>query len=142
MKRSERIRQASLVILLRPFLLLSLIGFLTLGAPAQMSGQSVPSDGSSMVTFHVNPSQSFVPIKVVRVMLGDKEIPLDTPVPVEGMWMRKFQVTIQNVSSKAIVLCDIAVMFPETFAIASPVPSFRVGMGTPSKHSLMRKDGT
>jgi len=95
-----------------------------------------------MVTFHVNPSQSFVPIKVVRVMLGDKEIPLDTPVPVEGMWMRKFQVTIQNVSSKAIVLCDIAVMFPETFAIASPVPSFRVGMGTPSKHSLMRKDGT
>src|ERR1035438_9744789 len=107
-----------------------------------MSGQSVPSDRSSMVTFHVNPHQSFVPVKVVRVMLGDKEIPLDTPIPVEGMWMRNFHVTIQNVSSKAIVLCDIAVMFPETFAIASPVPSFRVTLGTPTKHSLMRKDGT
>jgi hypothetical protein len=81
-------------------------------------------------------------MKVVRVTLGDKEIPLDTPVPLEGMWMRTISVTLQNVSSKTIVECAIAVDFPETFrATNGPVPSIPMRMGRRSAHGFMRSNG-
>jgi len=114
-----------------------------IGAAGQMPAQNAPAPPFSMVTFHVNAHHAPVPMKVVRVMLGDQEIPLDTPVPVEGMWMRTISVTLQNISSKTIFKCGISVMFPETFAAANgPVPSITMSMGKHPKHALMQRDGT
>jgi hypothetical protein len=82
-------------------------------------------------------------MKIVRIMLDDKEITLDTPVPVEGMWMRMISVTLLNASQKAIVVCGISIMFPETSgATNGPVPSIEMSRGKLPKHALMKRDGT
>jgi hypothetical protein len=47
---------------------------------------------------------SAAPIKVVHLMLGDKEITPDTPVNLEGKWVGRLSIVVQNVSSKTIVL--------------------------------------
>ncbi len=82
-------------------------------------------------------------MKVVRVMLGDKEISPDTPVPVEGMWMRTIRVAVQNVSSKTVVECNLAIDFPETLQATSGfLHSIPMRMGRRLDHGYMRRDGT
>jgi hypothetical protein len=96
-----------------------------------------------MVTFHWNTHQPTAPMKVVRVMLGDKEIANDVPVPVEGMWMRNISVTLANVSAKTIVVCGVSVMFPETrSATSGSVPSIEMRKGKFPQHAYMKRDGT
>jgi hypothetical protein len=63
----------------------------------------MPDNGPSEVTFHLRYLTRTDPVKITHVLLGGKEIPLDTPIKVEGMWMRNIRVVVQNVTSKPIV---------------------------------------
>ncbi len=115
----------------------------SVGAAGQTPTQTAPSEHSSMVTFHVSAHHAPAPMRVVRVMLDGKETALDTPVPVEGMWMRSISVTLLNVSAKTIVVCGVSVDFPETRrAKKGPVPSIMMRKGKFPQHALVKRDGT
>ncbi|MGH9646013.1 MAG: hypothetical protein ACRD4E_04275, partial [Bryobacteraceae bacterium] len=103
-----------------------------------------PADRPSMVTLHLNTSSAWsLPVKVVGVMLGGQQVPLDTPIRVEGMWMRTISVTIQNTSPKPIVKCGIDIEFPEAIRAATgPVPNITMSLGRFPHHAFMRRDGT
>jgi hypothetical protein len=76
-------------------------------------------------------------------MVGTTEVPLDTPVVLQGTWMRDIRIVVQNVTPKSIVRCGITLLFPEINSAGSnPVPSVRMGGGSLPEHALMRRDGT
>jgi hypothetical protein len=77
-------------------------------------------------------------------MLGDKEVPLDTPVPVSGMWFRKVGIVVQNVSPKTVVHGLVTLTFPETGdgTPTKPVLSSALSLGRYPSNHYMQKDGT
>lgn len=106
--------------------------------------QSVNSSQQSAVVFHLNGGADHSPVKIVHVMLGETDVPLNTPVHVEGMWMHKLRFVIQNVSAKTVVEADLILTFPEVTAAAKGRPTFPLAMsvGRRQKHELMRRDGS
>ena len=108
-------------------------------------GQGGPNKSfTDTVTFHLNGGKDHPPVKILHVMLDQTEIPLDTPVHVEGMWMRKLSFVIQNVSNKAIVRAGITLTFPDAMAAANGGPTYPLlmGIGNWQRHALMRRDGS
>jgi hypothetical protein len=105
------------------------------------AGTTTPSGDTA--TFHLNGGKDHPPVKIVHLMLGQTEIPLDTPVPVDGMWMRKLSVVIQNVSPKTIVRAGINLTFPDVIA-ANKGPTYALIMviGKFQRHQLMQRDGS
>jgi hypothetical protein len=110
--------------------------------------QDTPSnDAGSSVIFTVydyNQHSSEWPIKVTKLMLGDKEIPLDVPVQVEGHWLRALKLIAQNVSSKSIVRAVVLYEFPETGKGNPDSPRYATssGFGKYPDYALYRPDGT
>lgn len=115
---------------------------------AGVRGQTAANKSySSMVTFHLEQSNE-PPIKIVRVMVGQTEVPLDQPVHVEGMWMPQFSVVLQNVSQKTIVRTGISLRFPDAIAASEHQPKYGFIYGAPMwvgrrpKHAYLQRDGT
>jgi hypothetical protein len=123
---------------------LSLFGFLCLNVTAQTPTQSVPDDGPTQVTFHLAFMVRNAPVKITHVMLGDKEVPLDTPVPVSGMWVRNLSVVVQNISPKVIVQGGIILTYPETGDGSSSKPTLStiLSLGRYPPHAFIQRDGT
>jgi hypothetical protein len=107
---------------------------------------TLPNGTSSNVTFRVydNSRSSEWPIKVTKLMLGDKEIPLNVPIQVEGHWLRSLRLIAQNVSSKNIVRAVAFFGFPETGKGTPDSPRYVTtsGFGKYPDYALFRADGT
>jgi hypothetical protein len=84
------------------------------------------------------------PVKVLSVMEGDRDIPLDTPFPVHGMWLRDIKVVLQNTSTKTIVSGGVILSYPETGDGTPQRPLITTALirGRRPDHAYMRKDGT
>jgi hypothetical protein len=134
--KSLRIRR------IRYALALFLLGTLCSSEYGQTPGQQVQSGNE--VTFHLNGGKNSPPVKIVHLMLGQTEIPLDSPVHVEGMWMPKISVVVQNISPKTIVKGGVMFSFPEAIAVANnrPVYGLVMSLGQPPKRAYIRRDGT
>lgn len=113
---------------------------------ARAQGTSANDTGSSVIftVYDYNPHSSEWPIKVMKLMLGDKEIPLDVAVHVEGHWLRTLRLIAQNVSSKNIVRAVVFYEFPETGKGTpdSPRDVTISGFGKYPDYALYRADGT
>jgi hypothetical protein len=105
--RSLRMRQ------IRCMFAVFFLGVLCSSEHAQPPAQQPAADKA---IFHLNGAKNSPPVKIVRLMLGQTEIPLDSPVRVEGTWMPKISIVVQNVSPKTIVKAEIMIWFPETRA--------------------------
>jgi hypothetical protein len=107
-----------------------------------VEGQALQPSSPTVVTFHLRNASANAPVRVSGIMVGDKEIGLDTPVTLEGLWIRKIQVMVQNTSPKAIVEGGINVVFPETGDGTANKPVFsslfstRVARRSPYGHRL------
>jgi hypothetical protein len=123
---------------------LSLFGLLTLNVAAQAPTQTVAADAPTEVSFHLVYVGSNDPVKVTHVMLGDRDVPLDTPVPVSGMWFRKVGIVVQNVSPKTAVHGLVTLEFPETGdgTPSKPILSSALSLGRYPSNFFMQKDGT
>ena len=113
-----------------------------------VSGQS-PTNGSvstdsSEVTFHVRYLTRTDPIKINHLFLGDKEVSLDTPVHVEGMWMRNLKIVVENITTKPIARIGVTLNFPETGdgSASKPIQSIPLAQGRFPKHAFLQRDGT
>src|ERR1035437_10319499 len=126
------------------FLGLSLFGLLTLNVAAQAPTQSVANDAPTEVPFHLAFMTRNAPVQITHVMLGDKEVPLDTPVPVSGMWVRNISVVVQNISPKVIVQGGIILTSPETGDGSSSKPTLStiLSLGRYPPHAFIQRDGT
>jgi hypothetical protein len=112
---------------------------------AQTTAQSLPNDGSTEVTFHFASDLSVdSPVKITLVMLGDKKVPLDTPVAVSGQWSRTVSIVAKNTTNKTIVFGMISLLYPESGSgnRASPVLASSLDAGGPPHHWYLKKDGT
>ena len=87
---------------------------------------------------------SAAPIKVVHLMLGDKEITPDTPVNLEGKWVGRLSIVVQNVSSKTIVKCALEVDFPESGDGTQnrPIHVIPLSVGRYPKHAFIAWDSS
>ena len=125
---------------------LSLFGLLSLNAAAQAPTQSVPDTGPTNVTFHLG-HVGIVgrndPVKITRVLLGDKEVSLDTPIPVSGQWFRTIGIVVQNVSPKPVIYGTLMLLYSKavTNTLSNSIGS-GFPMGRPPAHYYMQKDGT
>ena len=129
----------------RELLAILFIGCLTLDLPAQVPPQPPTDRGSSVVTFSFNEREKILPVKIVSVMFGDREIPLNTPIPLSGMWMSKIRVIARNISSKTIVQGEVVFLFPEIKnqgTPTTPVQAISFRLGRLPEHALMQPDGT
>jgi hypothetical protein len=122
------------------------IGIVSLCNIASAQDASANDSGSS-VTFTVydySLHSSEWPIKITKLMLGDKEIPLNVPVKVEGHWLRTLRLIAQNVSSKNIVRAVALYEFPETGKGTTDSPRYATtsGFGKYPDNALYRTDGT
>jgi hypothetical protein len=106
------------------------------------SGQS--NSGESQITFHLSAPRSSDPVKVTHVFLGDKEIPLDTPVMAAGMWLRNLRIVVQNISPKPVVEGGVSISFPETGdgSASRPISGLQVHLGRYPKTAFIQKDGS
>jgi hypothetical protein len=99
--------------------------------------------GDSQVTFRLMAPSQVGPVKLEHVFLDGKEIPLNTPVPVQGMWLRSFRMVLVNTSPKTIVRYDTDLIFPEVNAVSKgPVPALVMSRGNFPRHAFLRRDGT
>ena len=124
---------------------LSLFGLLTLNVAAQAPTQTVAADAPTEVSFHLVYVGSNDPVKVTHVMLGDRDVPLDTPVPVSGMWFRKVGIVVQNVSPKPVICGNVTLLYySETGNSTSKQPTLgsSISSGRLPAHWYMQKDGT
>jgi hypothetical protein len=121
-----------------------LLTFFTVCITGQPPTQSVSADGPSDVTFHEPYLSSAAPVKIVRLMLGDKEIPPNTPVAVQGMWLRNVTVVLQNISTKTIVSGGVILTYPKTGdgSPGKPTISTPVIRGRRPDHAYLNKDGS
>ena len=127
----------------RTFTVAILLLALSWFAHGQMSLQRPDPTAPSEITFHANGGSSSRPIKVVQIMVGTTEIPLDTPIVLKGMWMRNFRIVVQNVTPKTIVQASITLLFPQIKAEGTnPVPSIPMSLGRFPERAFMRRDGT
>lgn len=110
---------------------------------AQAPDKSVSDEAPTDVTFHIW-KQSNAPIKIVHIMVGNKEIAPDTPVTVEGEWIGRIGIVVENISPKTIVECSITLVFPETAVGMNNNSSLAVPMnlGRYPKHAFIQRDGT
>lgn len=131
-------------LLLSSLLTVTCLGFPCITATAQSSTETMPDNGPSEVTFHLRYLTRTDPVKITHVLLGDKEIPLDTPIKVEGMWMRNIRVVVQNVTSKPIVRIGVLIEFPETGdgSATKPIQSLPLALGRFPTHAFLQRDGT
>ena len=113
-------------------------------AAAQAPDRSVAAEAPTEVTFHLDYVGSNDPVKVTHVMLGDKEVPLDTPVPVSGMWFRKVGIVVQNVSPKPVVHGLVTLVYPETGdgTTSNAILSNPLSLGRYPSNHYMQRDGT
>jgi hypothetical protein len=132
------------------FLFQSILGLLLVGsiptakALAQAPDRSIDVERPTEVTVHVAFAGITPPAQVVAIMLGDKEVPPDTPIPVSGKWLRRVGIVVKNVSSKTMVMGLIDLSYPETGngSPSSPILAANLGLGNPPAHFYLRKDGS
>jgi hypothetical protein len=98
------------------------------------------------VTFHLQKQLggSPPPLKVSQVLLDGQPIALDTPVAVNGVWMRKISVVLQNNSPKNIVQASIDLVLTDTGTgqVGSPVMVIPSDVGVYPENAYLRRDGT
>jgi hypothetical protein len=84
------------------------------------------------------------PVKITHVFLGNDEIPLDTPVPVKGMWVRNIKVIVENICPKEIIEGGITILFPETGTGTpdSPILTTGANLGKYPENAFLQRDGT
>jgi hypothetical protein len=77
-------------------------------------------------------------------MLGDKAVPLDTPVPISGKWLRTLRIVVQNISSKPISRGEVSLDYPETGdgSAERPIASSFLTSGRHPADYYLNKDGT
>lgn len=111
---------------------------------AQTTAASYQADAPTEVTFHLLSNYGDAPLKLARVLVGDKEVPLDTPVPVTGMWLRHVKVVVQNISSKTAVEGYITLTYPETGTGTKEQPTLgsTIAVGRLPERWYLQKDGT
>lgn len=122
---------------------LALTPALSYSAAAQTPDRSVNPEGPAEVTFHLAYEPEPLPVKVTHVMLGDKEIPLDTPVSVSGKWLRTLRVIVENVSSKTVVTGEVTLFYPGTGdgSAGRPILSSPLELGKHPSTFFRQKDG-
>jgi hypothetical protein len=104
----------------------------------------LPAGPLPSVTFHMLYLSPAAPVKVARLMLGDKEIPFDTPIPVQGQWLRDVSVVLQNTSSKTIVSGGVILTYPQTGNGTPDKPTISTPLirGRRPDHAYLKKDGS
>ena len=88
-------------------LAMAFLGYFSPNVAAQTPDRNVADGSPTEVSFHIQ-SVSSAPIKIVHIMVDDKEITPDTPVSVEGKWIGRLSIIVENISSKNIVECSIS----------------------------------
>jgi hypothetical protein len=123
---------------------LSFFGLLALKVAAQAPTPSVPADAPTQVTFHLNFVGSNDPVKLTHVMLGDKDVPFDTPVSVSGQWLRTIGIVVQNISPKPVICGDVLLLYSEAGNNTPDKPTLSSDrqLGRIPPHWYMQKDGT
>jgi hypothetical protein len=113
------------------------------GSVQAVNGQAQPSkldDGK----FTLDLPGRNPPVAVTQLLLDEKPIPLDTPVPVSGEnWVSHIVVEVQNVSSKDVVFGELILLFPETGkgGRTSPLISTIADLGRAPDTAFRLKDG-
>jgi hypothetical protein len=78
------------------------------------------------------------------LLLDGQPVALDTPVPVNGMWMRNIKVVLQNNSPKNVVLAGVTLLFTDTGRgeAASPYSARIMRAGVFPENAFLHPDGT
>jgi hypothetical protein len=110
---------------------------------AQAPNRSEAAAAPTEVTFHLSYEPDPLPVEVTHIMLGDKEVPLDTPVSVSGKWLRTLRIVVQNTSSKTLVTGEVSLFYPETGdgSAGRPMLSSPLELGKRPTTFFRQKDG-
>jgi hypothetical protein len=130
--------------MIRPFLTLAALG-LILQAPLPRAQMSTQTEAPTEVTFNWDtPPPSNAPIKLVKILVGDKEVQLGTPISVKGMWLRDVKIVLQNTSLKMIVSGGVILTYPETSdgTPQRPLITTPIIYGMRPDHAYLNKDGS
>jgi len=109
------------------------------------SATTATADAPSNVTFHVAyGGAEGDPVKIMHVMVGGREVPLDAPVAVNGRWLRTVDVIVENVSSKPIVQGSVVLSFADTGdgSPEKPTMSSYLSLGRHPSSYFLHRDGT
>ena len=120
------------------------VGYFDLAVAAQVPKPGIAPEAPTEVTFHLGPIASNAPVKVTHIILGGKEVPFDTPVPVSGKWLRTLLIVVQNISSKPISRGEVTLDYPETGdgSAERPIVTSYLTLGRHPSEYFLDKDGT
>jgi hypothetical protein len=104
-----------------------------------MAGGQLPP-----VAFHLQRLATRPPINIVGLLLDGRQIALDTPVSVSGMWMRNVTLVLQNNSPKDLTKVTVALVFIDTGTgqTGSPYSVLTTSAGVFPKNAFLQRDGT
>lgn len=98
------------------------------------------------VKFSITLPGSSQPVKLVQILINDKPIPQNVPVPVVRGWLSHVTVVMQNISNKDIVSGEVILELPDTGtgrpSDNKPIMSVIARLGREPATAFRRRDGT